>query len=114
MAKAIRGHNLGTIMAIALLAALLLLVAAVFAVRLVSTTGDRVEGPAIGADRSGGSSFTRDPYLDNHAGVVNRYRNRADTPAMSQDSAGGSSISRDPAIERHAEIVARYNQENVR
>lgn len=73
MAKAIRGHNLGAMVAIALLAALLLLGAAVFAVGLASTTGARVERPAIGADRAVGSSVTRDPNIERHAEVVARY-----------------------------------------
>jgi hypothetical protein len=112
MAKAIRGLNLGNTVAIALLAALLLMVGLVFAVQQATTTTDRGERPAIGADRAGGSSFARDPYVERHAAVVSRYRGV--TPATSQDGDEGRSLTRDPAIERHAEIVARYTQDNPR
>jgi hypothetical protein len=111
MAKAIRGHNLGTALAMVLLAALLLLIASVFVVWQATTTGDRSGTPAISADRDGGgSSFARDPYVDRHAAVVARYR--ADT--ASEDSAGTSDFARGPAIERHAEIVARHNRGTLR
>ncbi len=110
MAKAIRGHHLGTALAIVLLAALLLLIASVFVVWQVTTTGEGQGTPAMSADRSGGSSFARDPYIDRHAAVVARYR--ADT--ASDDSAGTSDFARDPAIERHAEIVARHNRGTLR
>ena len=47
MAKAIRGHNLGTALAMVLLVALLLLIASVFVVWQATTTGDRSGTPAI-------------------------------------------------------------------
>jgi hypothetical protein len=112
MAKAIRGHNLGTALAIALLAALLLLIASVFVVWQATTTGEGSGTPAISANRDGGSSFARDPYIERHAAVVARFR--ADTPAMSEDNDGESDFARDPAIERHAEIVARHNRGDLR
>ena len=110
MAKSIRAHNLGTKMATALLAALLVVVGLVFAVQLTTTTGDGT--PAMSADRAGGSSFARDPYVERHVAVVARYRNRAE--ATSEDRAGKSDFARDPAIERHAEIVARHNRGTLR
>jgi hypothetical protein len=112
MAKAIRAHNLGAKVTIALLAALLVVVGLVFAVQLTTTTGEGSGTPAMSADRAGGSSFARDPYVERHAAVVTRYRNRAD--ATSEDSAGTSDFARDPAIERHAEIVARHNRGTLR
>jgi hypothetical protein len=108
MAKAIRGHNLGMMVRIALVAALLLTAGLVFVVQQTTTTGDRVESPAIGADRANSSSITRDPNIERHAEVVARYHNG--TLAIGADHAKGSSVFRDPNIERHAEIVARHNQ----
>ena len=76
MAKAIRGHNLGTKVPIALVAALLL-VGLVFVVRQTATTGDRIETPAMSQDGAGGSSFNRDPDIEHHAEIVARH-NRGD------------------------------------
>ena len=101
MSKAIRGHNLGATVALVLIAALLLLVSAVFVARQVVTTGDRAGGNA-------GSSLARDLAIERHADVVARYR--AGAPAMNQNYEGGSSITRDPNIERHAEVVAKHNR----
>ena len=77
MAKAIRGHNLGTTVAIALVAALLLLVGLVFVVRQTAMTGDRIGTPAMSQDGAGGSSFNRDPVIERHAEIVARH-NRGD------------------------------------
>jgi hypothetical protein len=114
MAKAIRGHNLGTRLAMVLLAALLLLIASAFVVWQATTTGEGVGTPAISADRDGDSRFARDPSIERHAAVVASYRNQADAPATSQDGTGGSRLIRDPSVERHAEVVARYNQGDLR
>ena len=73
MSKAIRAHNLGPMVAILLLAALIILVVLVFMARQAKTTTDRITRPAISADRAKGSSFDRDPYIDRHAEVVARY-----------------------------------------
>jgi hypothetical protein len=112
MAKAIRGHNLGTMVAIALLAALLLTAGLVLVVQRATTTGDRVESPAIGADGAKGPSITLDPKIERHAEVVALYR--SGKPEIVRDSAGGSSVFRDPNIARHAEVVARHNQGTLR
>jgi hypothetical protein len=85
MAKAIRGHNLATMVPIALVAALLVLVALVFVVRQTATTGDRIETPAMSQGGAGAHP-------------------------VSEAGAGGSSFERDPAIERHVEIVARHKR----
>jgi hypothetical protein len=108
MAKAIRAHNLGTKVAIALLAALLVVVGLVFAAQLTTTTGDVT--PAMSAERAGGSSFARNPYVERHAAVVARYR----ADATTEGSDGTSEFARDPAIERHAEIVARHTRGTFR
>ena len=112
MAKAIRGHNLGARVAIALLAVLLMLVGLGFVAQQIVSTREGSGTPAISADRAGGSSFTRDPYVERHAAVVNRYR--AGTPATGEDGDGASDFTRDPTIERHAEIVARLNRGTFR
>jgi len=73
MSKAIGGHNLKATVVTALLAALLLLVALVFAVEPAATTSDRDGNPAIHAtSRTGGASVTHDPYIDRHVEVVAR------------------------------------------
>jgi hypothetical protein len=72
MSKAIRAHNLGPMVAILLLAALIMLVVLVYMVRQAKTTTDRIERLAISADRAKGSNFDRDPYIDRHAEVVAR------------------------------------------
>ena len=72
MAKAIHGHNLGTKVPIALVAALLL-VGLVFVVRQTATTGDRIETPAMGQDGAGGWSLDRDPAIERHAEIVARH-----------------------------------------
>jgi len=71
MDKAIRAHNLGATVAIIMIAALLV-VGLVFAVELTTTTGEGSGTPAMSADRAGGSSFARDPYVERHAAVVAR------------------------------------------
>jgi len=62
MSKAISARNLGPMVAILLLAALIMLVVLVFVVREAETTNDRIERPAINADRAKGSSLDQDPY----------------------------------------------------
>ena len=77
MSKAIRAQNLGATMAMVLVAALvILLVALAFALRLVPTTGEREANPpkhAMSAARTGGSTFTQDPYIGRHTEVVARH-----------------------------------------
>lgn len=59
-------------MAIALVAGLLLTAGLVFVVQRATTTGERVERPAIGTDGAKGPSITLDPNIERHAEVVAR------------------------------------------
>jgi hypothetical protein len=73
MSKAIRGHNLGATVAMALIVGLLLLVGLVFAVHQATVTSDQAGTPAISSDGQGGPDLSRDPYIERHAEVVARY-----------------------------------------
>jgi hypothetical protein len=73
MNKAIRAHNLGAKMAMALIVALLVLVALAFGMQEAVTTGGGEGKPAMHTTGAGGSSLTQDPYIDRHAEVVARY-----------------------------------------
>jgi hypothetical protein len=106
MAKAIRGHNLGMMVAIALVAALLLTVGLVFMVQRATTTGDRVERPAIGADRANPGAAV--------PGTGDFYGDGWNNYGHDTEHAAGSSVFRDPNIEGHAELVARRNQGTLR
>src|SRR5215210_4588297 len=76
VSKAIRAHNVGTTVAMVLLAVLvILLVALAFALRSVPTSGDREANPAKHAMSAGGSTITQDPYIERHAEVVQRLGN---------------------------------------
>ncbi|HYQ82835.1 MAG TPA: hypothetical protein VEP28_02250 [Rubrobacter sp.] len=76
MNTTIRGHNLRVTIVTALLAVLLLL-AADFAVWMAGTTSDRGDNPAIharSADGTGGSSLAQDP-IHRHVEVVQHLGN---------------------------------------
>jgi hypothetical protein len=101
MAKAIRAHNLGAGVTIALVAGLLVLVGLAFAVRQAVTTGEL----DLRATSAQGSGIANDPFIGRHAEVVATYR------GVVPDA---SSITKDPYIDRHAAVVARYQHEGSR
>ena len=74
MSQTMGGHNLRVTMVIALLAVLLLVLTLVAVAETTPTTGDSSSAnQAISASGSGGSSITRDPYIDRHTEVVARH-----------------------------------------
>jgi hypothetical protein len=77
MSQTLRGHNLRTMVVMALLAVLLLL-ALVGVAESAATISDRDGNPAIHAmstDDTGRSGPTKDPpsIIDRHAAVISRY-----------------------------------------
>ena len=72
MNPTIRGRDLKTTAATALLA-LVILLAAAFAAWPVITGNDSVSDPAPHARSAGGASIAEDPYIDRHAEVAAHY-----------------------------------------
>jgi 3-deoxy-D-manno-octulosonate 8-phosphate phosphatase KdsC-like HAD superfamily phosphatase len=73
MSKAIRAHNFGVTVAMVLIAAVVLLMTAVFVLQQTATTGDRTDTPAMSAGGAGVASPDREPYIDRHAEVIARH-----------------------------------------
>jgi hypothetical protein len=103
MDTTIRGHNLRVTVAIALLAVLVLLaVALAYALRPVPTTG---HGDASSANRATatdgaqGSIIARDPYIERHAEVVQRFgedrRSRSTGKRAARPDRQADEVSRD-------------------
>jgi len=74
MTQTMRGHNSKVTMVTVALAVVLLALTLVVVVHTSPTTSDSGSAnPAMSADGSGGSSITRDPYIDRHTEVVARH-----------------------------------------